>query len=412
MASSSLTLKGDVACAETGKLVGASEWDLGTGLMRIVLNDGGKKKLRAELTTEIEEAVGEDHARDEKFAERLRALGLTVNADVEFVQRSREISRLIKARKIEEERFKKEQIEKALLKEALKQKKIGKETLALDRQEEMKLLQAAAEIGKVKLKEQSSQDRLAYEEKERSASNAADSLLKEIEDERAHHAARAMQKQEKRDRKAEKMRMLMNDTVREVLTASSPSALGGGTLDRDRLKQSPAAASAPRINPELKEEQEDVGKKRVVLWEERWDNEQKENRKESNVNVAIMESREGGAQASGPGAAIRQPLMSMENALVLARRFKAAAALIKAAQLQPCITKKTSSQNSKSLAQQQREKEEEEGQCCVCMDRARAVLLVPCGHSALCGPCSMSIKAKTNRCPVCWNEIVEVISMI
>lgn len=43
--------------------------------------------------------------------------------------------------------------------------------------------------------------------------------------------------------------------------------------------------------------------------------------------------------------------------------------------------------------------------CKICMENKISMVIVPCGHSVLCDGCAEDIKQKSNRCPICRNEI-------
>ena len=47
--------------------------------------------------------------------------------------------------------------------------------------------------------------------------------------------------------------------------------------------------------------------------------------------------------------------------------------------------------------------------CVICLANARDTVLVPCGHSVLCLACCGDVKAGSNQCPVCREEIIEAV---
>ena len=49
--------------------------------------------------------------------------------------------------------------------------------------------------------------------------------------------------------------------------------------------------------------------------------------------------------------------------------------------------------------------DEEEAECLICMDAAKDVVLVPCGHYCLCAPCAQRLDGK---CPMCRAPIRQV----
>ena len=49
--------------------------------------------------------------------------------------------------------------------------------------------------------------------------------------------------------------------------------------------------------------------------------------------------------------------------------------------------------------------------CVICMSANKSWLCVPCGHLAMCGPCSAKVKSQTGRCPICREHIREVIKV-
>lgn len=50
-------------------------------------------------------------------------------------------------------------------------------------------------------------------------------------------------------------------------------------------------------------------------------------------------------------------------------------------------------------------KEDTESLCIVCWASKPSWMCVPCGHIAMCRPCSQAVKEQTNVCPVCQQAI-------
>jgi hypothetical protein len=50
-----------------------------------------------------------------------------------------------------------------------------------------------------------------------------------------------------------------------------------------------------------------------------------------------------------------------------------------------------------------------ENVCCVCMDKRKDAVCVPCGHKAMCLECAEMLKARERRCPVCRQEIGSIV---
>lgn len=45
--------------------------------------------------------------------------------------------------------------------------------------------------------------------------------------------------------------------------------------------------------------------------------------------------------------------------------------------------------------------------CIICMDRARAIIFLDCGHIACCEECSVVLMNETKQCPTCRRNIRE-----
>jgi hypothetical protein len=43
--------------------------------------------------------------------------------------------------------------------------------------------------------------------------------------------------------------------------------------------------------------------------------------------------------------------------------------------------------------------------CVVCLENARNIVLIPCGHMVLCDVCCDDIMANSNECPMCREKI-------
>jgi hypothetical protein len=48
------------------------------------------------------------------------------------------------------------------------------------------------------------------------------------------------------------------------------------------------------------------------------------------------------------------------------------------------------------------------GECILCMDADRRVVLRPCGHLCLCQQCADAVLACDRRCPLCRQEVHEI----
>lgn len=48
-------------------------------------------------------------------------------------------------------------------------------------------------------------------------------------------------------------------------------------------------------------------------------------------------------------------------------------------------------------------------QCKVCLSNPLQITIQPCGHFAMCEPCSTRLKYETNRCPICRGQITHTI---
>lgn len=54
-----------------------------------------------------------------------------------------------------------------------------------------------------------------------------------------------------------------------------------------------------------------------------------------------------------------------------------------------------------------KECDDDDNTCCVCYERERTIILLPCSHMCLCSTCSMKLKDKI--CPLCRKEITDFI---
>lgn len=48
-------------------------------------------------------------------------------------------------------------------------------------------------------------------------------------------------------------------------------------------------------------------------------------------------------------------------------------------------------------------------QCKVCLSNPLQITIQPCGHFAMCEPCSTRLKYETNKCPICRGPITHTI---
>ncbi|KAK2192439.1 hypothetical protein NP493_31g03001 [Ridgeia piscesae] len=55
---------------------------------------------------------------------------------------------------------------------------------------------------------------------------------------------------------------------------------------------------------------------------------------------------------------------------------------------------------------------EHEHDCAICMDRHRDCLLCPCHHMVTCSECAKSLLNRNDACPICRNDITEIIGCI
>ncbi len=53
------------------------------------------------------------------------------------------------------------------------------------------------------------------------------------------------------------------------------------------------------------------------------------------------------------------------------------------------------------------EEEDEDEMCCICLERPRNALVMPCKHLCLCSPC-----AAVDTCPICRGPAQQVITGI
>ena len=58
-------------------------------------------------------------------------------------------------------------------------------------------------------------------------------------------------------------------------------------------------------------------------------------------------------------------------------------------------------QRAAAQKEQQKEQQQQLEECVVCLERPRAVALVPCGHACVCQPCGDMMQ----ECPVCRSHI-------
>ena len=49
--------------------------------------------------------------------------------------------------------------------------------------------------------------------------------------------------------------------------------------------------------------------------------------------------------------------------------------------------------------------------CCICVDRERSHILIPCGHLVLCHQCAMSYRGSQNACPICKAAIAAIYAV-
>ncbi len=47
--------------------------------------------------------------------------------------------------------------------------------------------------------------------------------------------------------------------------------------------------------------------------------------------------------------------------------------------------------------------------CCVCTDRQRNIVILPCRHSSTCEECTKAIQRNSNSCPICRGSIGDMI---
>jgi len=52
---------------------------------------------------------------------------------------------------------------------------------------------------------------------------------------------------------------------------------------------------------------------------------------------------------------------------------------------------------------------DEKGLCVICQDAPKTILLLPCRHLALCGPCSAMDALR--QCPLCRSDIRETMQV-
>ena len=45
--------------------------------------------------------------------------------------------------------------------------------------------------------------------------------------------------------------------------------------------------------------------------------------------------------------------------------------------------------------------------CCICIERKKTVVFLPCRHMCTCEQCSDQVLSSTNKCPMCNEEIVQ-----
>lgn len=63
-------------------------------------------------------------------------------------------------------------------------------------------------------------------------------------------------------------------------------------------------------------------------------------------------------------------------------------------------------QHMARLGIDQHELEDDAHLCVVCMEEPRSIVLVPCGHMALCGDCCQRIIVQQKgTCPMCCQEV-------
>ena len=45
--------------------------------------------------------------------------------------------------------------------------------------------------------------------------------------------------------------------------------------------------------------------------------------------------------------------------------------------------------------------------CCVCLERKKTVVFLPCQHQCTCEECSDQLSTSMNKCPMCTGEIMQ-----
>ncbi|KAI8464108.1 MAG: zinc finger, C3HC4 type-domain-containing protein [Monoraphidium minutum] len=48
-------------------------------------------------------------------------------------------------------------------------------------------------------------------------------------------------------------------------------------------------------------------------------------------------------------------------------------------------------------------------ECVICMSSGRDTMVLPCRHMCMCQECAAALKTKTNKCPICRNEIASLL---